>query len=454
MGPTTDAWIDGTDLIVDLRVRKMWEPDIEDVLNAQMPLGGSIEGTALKTIFQKSYDGIKVLKKEIIDDLELYAGALTTIPAAWNLRGTAKSKSLSNNSVPTMCSQIMKSLNINSEGGDTIKKSVISVSDAFETIQAEINEALDDKYGTKTDWGVQRDCYIAYTTPDFVVISTYDGDMFQIPYTRADNGKGDIDVTLADPVPADLQLITKALNESEWMVKSIKPDKGGNILTDKIPEGMDKTFVEQVKGLKDEGKDFIKSILGIEDTELKKAVCTSCGASMKKDAKECPDCGESVSKSLEVNSPTGGTTMEKDVMTKEVVQKMIKEETGELQKTVTNLTEENESLKKRLDKSDEKTVKKTNKELLSKSLDLHKKLDKDMTPEQESDLVKEIKADLEKDHGSELVERDIKAMTKAVEKIPAHELPFTGSKVQKELSDKYAQQAAEGRAKIEKMGTK
>jgi ribosomal protein L40E len=238
------------------------------------------------------------------------------------------------------------------------------------------------------------------------------------------------------------------------MVKSIKPDNGGDKLKDKIPEGMDKTFVEQVKGLKDEGKDFIKSILGIEDTELKKAVCASCGASMKKDAKECPDCGESVSKSLEINSPTGGTTMEKDAITKEVVQKMIKEETGELQKTVTNLTEENESLKKRLDNSDEKTVKKTNKELLSKSLDLHKKLDKDMTPEQESDLVKEIKADLEKDHGSELVERDIKAMTKAVEKIPAHELPFTGSKVQKELADKYAQKAAEGRAAIEKMGTK
>ena len=77
-----------------------------------------------------------------------------------------------------------------------------------------------------------------------------------------------------------------------------------------------------------------------------------------------------------------------------------------------------------------------------------------MTPEQESDLVKEIKTDLEKDHGSELVERDIKAMTKAVEKIPAHDLPFTGAKIQKELSDKYAQKAAEGRAIIEKMGTK
>ena len=82
----------------------------------------------------------------------------------------------------------MKSLNINSKGGDTIKKSVVSVNDAFETIQAEINEALDDKYGTQVnnDWGsyVHRDCYIAYTTPDFVIISTYDGDMFQIPYTR------------------------------------------------------------------------------------------------------------------------------------------------------------------------------------------------------------------------------------------------------------------------------
>ena len=36
-------------------------------------------------------------------------------------------------------------------------------------------------------------------------------------------------------------------------------------------------------------------------------------------------------------------------------------------------------------------------------------------------------------------------MTKALEKIPAHDLPFTGAKIQKELSDKYAQKAAEVR---------
>ena len=319
-----------------------------------------------------------------------------------------------------------------SKGGDNIKKSVISVDDAFETIQAEINEALDDKYGQKTDWGVSRDCYIAYTTPDFVVISTFDNDMFQIPYTRNDNGKGDIDVTLSDPVPADLQLITKALNESKWMVKSIKPTNRGDKLKDKeenIPEDLDKTFVEKVKGLTDESKTYFKTLLGVKD--------------------------ETIEKTVEPTSPTtGGTEMEKDVMTKETVQKMIKEETGELTKTVTDLKEENTSLKKRLDKSDEKVMKKTNKELLTKSVNLHKKLKKDMTPEEESDLVKEIKTDLEKEHGSELVERDIKTMTKALEEIPAHDLPFTGSKIQKELSDKYAQKAAEGRAAIEKMGTK
>jgi hypothetical protein len=56
-----------------------------------------------------------------------------------------------------MCSQILNSININSKGGDMIKKSVISVDDAFETIQAEINEVLDDKYGKQTDWGVSSD---------------------------------------------------------------------------------------------------------------------------------------------------------------------------------------------------------------------------------------------------------------------------------------------------------
>jgi len=42
-------------------------------------------------------------------------------------------------------------------------------------------------------------------------------------------------------------------------------------------------------------------------------------------------------------------------------------------------------------------------------------------------------------------------MTKSLEKIPAHETPFTGSVKEKDLADKYAQKAAEGRAEIEKM---
>jgi hypothetical protein len=343
-----------------------------------------------------------------------------------------------------------------SKGGDTIKKTVISVDDAFETIQAEINEALDDKYGTTTDWGVSRDCYIAYTTPDFVVVSTYDSDIFQIPYTRADNGKGDIDVTLADPVPADLQLITKALKESKWMVKSIKPENGGDKLKDKIeniPEGMDKTFVEKVKGLGDEGKDFIKGLLtkaGDVDTDTVK--CPDCGALNATDAKFCDQCGASMKgtdTSKSIDKTKGGEPMQK-----EDVQKMLNERDSKFEKTLKEKDEKIKSLETRLDNSDEKVMKKTNKELLSKSLELHKKLKKDMTPEEESTLVNEIKTDLEEDNGSAFIERDIKTMEKALEELPAHDLPFTGGKIQKELSDKYAQQAAEGRAKIEKMGTK
>ncbi len=93
---------------------------------------------------------------------------------------------------------------------------------------------------------------------------------------------------------------------------------------------------------------------------------------------------------------------------------------------------------KRLDSSDEETEKETKKELLTKSLDLHKKLKKDMTPEEESDLVKEIKADLEKDHGTELVERDIKSMTKALDQVPAHDPPHLNDEIKKQQADEKA----------------
>ena len=99
-------------------------------------------------------------------------------------------------------------------------------------------------------------------------------------------------------------------------------------------------------------KNSSKAYLELKILKLKRPHVPVVEHLCMKIVKHRPDCGESVSKSLEVNSPTtGGTNMEKycnnrGVMTKEIVQKMIKEETGELQKTVTTLTEENESLKK------------------------------------------------------------------------------------------------------------
>ena len=46
-----------------------------------------------------------------------------------------------------------------------------------------------------------------------------------------------------------------------------------------------------------------------------------------------------------------------------------------------------------------------------------------MTPEEESNLVKEIKTDLEKTNGVQLVERDITVYKKALTKIPTGPLP-------------------------------
>ena len=175
IGPVTDAWVDTKKVLwVNLKVRKEWETTIKDLVDSGTRLGGSIQGAATEILTD---DGSGIQK---INDVFLTKAALTDTPAAWDTRGTAQS--VSKICFGSMCSQIMKSLDYELKGGDMIKKSVISVDDAFETIQAEINEALDDKYGTKTDWGVSRDCYIAYTTPDFVIISTYDCDMFQIPY--------------------------------------------------------------------------------------------------------------------------------------------------------------------------------------------------------------------------------------------------------------------------------
>ena len=94
IGPTTKAWVDGTDMIVDLRVRKMWEDHIKDLVDSETPLGGSIEGKATKMVNGQ------------IDQVKLVGGGLTDIPAAWNLRGSAKQSTCPGD----VCSQMRKTL--------------------------------------------------------------------------------------------------------------------------------------------------------------------------------------------------------------------------------------------------------------------------------------------------------------------------------------------------------
>ncbi|MBZ2166306.1 hypothetical protein [Methanobacterium spitsbergense] len=319
-------------------------------------------------------------------------------------------------------------------GGDKIKKTVLSVNDAFETIQAEINGELDKKYGTPNQWGgFNRDCYLQYTSPDSIFVSSdwdisSSDDLYTIPYTREDDGTGNMKVKLGDPVRADLQFVTKALQESKWMIKAVKPNGGGKLTkTENIPEGMDETFVDKVKGLGDEGKEFIKGVLGIEKNEPEPTITEP-----------------------EPSEPTVG--VQKGMISKLDVTKMLDERDSKFEKTLKEKDEKIKSLETRLDSSDETDLKKTKKNLLTKSLDLHKKLEPDMTPEQESDLVKEIKADLEKDIGPELVKRDIKTMTKSLEGRPAHELPFTGGHKQKGLGDKYNDEIKEVQKSLDEQG--
>jgi hypothetical protein len=435
IGPTTDVWIKDTDLIVDLRVRKMWEDEIEDILNSRLPLGGSIEGTALKTVFQKSIEGEYVLQKEIIDDIKLFAGALTTIPAAWNLRGSAKSKKLCTHS---MCHQIQKSLDMKNLGITKIKKSdyelnksigdgtisVIDTDGSFESLRADIDEALSAKYADSEQSGM-RGCYIEYTFPDSVVVEPWVGDdTYVIPYTRGPNGD---DIILGDPQPAETQIVTKmikefeATNDLEKMMKAFN-DKGGNRLTKNKDEGL----IEKIKGLWDSDKlDFMKTNEPIEPT--------------KSEPKE------------------EGEPVEKTAMSKEDIQKMIDDgvdaKTKDMKKSLETITSENKSLK--------------HKSLMTKALDLHKKLnptqegETDITEEEFMKSLKEDMVDKEdplfneksfEENPDLFVKTEIRSMEKSLKRTPEGDLPNLDSKSLDKEATANAEKAKEMRKDLDKMG--
>ena len=430
IGPTTKAWREETDMFVDLRVRKMWEEEIKDLIASGTPLGGSIEGKATKSIISKDSG------KPLIDGVKLYGGALTDIPAAWNLRGSAREKTCSG----SLCGQLKKSLGIKDSEVNNVKKSVINVEEAYESVRDDINEALDKKYGQKMEGGwVDRKCYLRYTMPDSIIISTYSGDLYQIPYTRDTTMENE--VQLSDPVPATDQIVTKMIEKSAWTLKSNKPI-GDDKLTDKdksIPEGMDKDFVQKIKDAGEDGKEFIKGLLGIDadpdpDPELAKNTGTS---------------NDDILKRLD--------TLEQNDYKKDKVIKTLK-------KDITNKDELIKSQGETIKTLTDKDTNKEHKALVTKALDLTKTIDKETKIKDETSLFKSIELGENEEDDSKFTKDEIEADPDAVLKthikalkiaskhIAAGELPNTNDTTLNTIKSADEKKMKELEKSIENMG--
>lgn len=425
IGPVTDSWLEKNSetnieqVWVDLRVRKEWKKTIKDLVDSGTALGGSVYGSATEVLPD---DGSGVRK---INDVFIARAALTDTPAAWDTRGTAKAvKSLCSGS---MCKQIVKSLKKEVE----VDYMTRNDDESYEALSEKIRAAINSKFSM----GDHGRYWVRRTWPDAVIAESFDDDkLYEIPYTVDSAGE----IELKDPVEVETQYVEKQAKFYEAMFKDINKNRGDNLPENEIiiPEGvdLDKSIAEKIKAQGDKGKEFIKGLLGIGE----EPAGGTPGGNPTPAAEPEPT----------NEPPTGGETVE---VTKTMIKKMIDEKTGKLEKKVEDLETENKSLKKRLDDGDSENLEKTKKDLLAKSLELHKKQDPDMTPEQEAELFKEIKADLDTENGVALVKRDIKTITKSLETIPAHPIPFTtGGEVKKSDIMKKNQEARE---KLEKRGT-
>ena len=397
IGPTTDAWIEGNDMFVDLKVRKMWEEEIQDLLDSGTPLGGSIEGRATRRITKK----VNGINKTLIDGVKLRGGALTDMPAAWNLRGTARE---ANTCEHSLCGQIKKSLDSDFEIKKEAQIVALDESASYEAHREKLRAAINEKYPDKPSFWIRN------TWPTAVIAEFYeDNQNYVIPYNLDENGE----ISLGKPREADKIWIAKMAKFYEEMLKDMR----GDTLTEvEIPEGVDLTQedVTKIKSLKDKGVDFIKAILGVEEQDPKD-----------------PD------------PDTGGGVMEK-TLTEEDIKKMINEkvekETSELKKTVKTLTKENKELKK--DKADD-----IHKALVKTAIEYSQKLDEDTEIIDEESLMKALESEFSEDELTEAPDTCIKAYNKglkiALQKMPDGDVPkITDKPIQKEI-DKLKEQGDE-----------
>lgn len=427
IGPYTAAWVENDELWVKARVKPSMTKEIKEDIDTGVRYGGSIRGELLEGY----QDGdIRRIQKVL-----LLEGSLTPMPANFKTLGTARGIQKE----CTLCSQIFKSIerkyNVQ-KGGDSIT-AARNESDSYEALSSKIRAAINNKFslGDRSRFWVRR------TWPDAVIAESFDDDkLYEIPYSIDENGE----VVLGEPKEADTQYVEKMTKFYESMLKDVQNIKSknksrGDNLTDKtasIPEGMDESFVEKLKSVGEDGKQFIKGLLGFD----------------KEDPKEPGTTVDPTGDPLKKEKEKGDDVLTKDTLSKEDVEQLITKSNEPLIEKIGTLETENKSLKDRLDKSDEKTEKTMKKDLLKKAIELNKKLNKDMTPEEEAELVKTIKDDLEKDNGIELVQRDVQVMSKALEFIPEGDRPFMHDPDMKKQADAHAKSASETRERLDKRG--
>lgn len=101
-------------------------------------------------------------------------------------------------------------------------------------------------------------------------------------------------------------------------------------------------------------------------------------------------------------------------------------------------------------KSDKNATKKA--ALLKDAMEYHKKINKDMTPDEEKTLKSRIEEDLEGENGIILIEREIDTLKSNAQHVTHQKMPFGGEGEFKEKQDKHAIRAKKNKEKIANMG--
>lgn len=393
IGPTVDAWRDDTNMMVRVRVRKKWENEIKDLIASGTPLGGSLEGRATKVIPEKG-------NKRVIDGVKLYGGALTDIPAAWNLRGSVKE---SKDCPGSLCTQIFKSL----DGGEMmeidLKKAVTAVHQAgYDNIMKLVKAGKVDREGS---WSKPN-------AEDFKDVKAYS----LMCLGKDPEGDPDLAGTYGYPCGTEGMVSRAAVITAKQAASGSRgaPNRPEiAAAADRILAEIDKTKEKEEEKSMSKEEDIMEKD---EKTTLKKVL------SVLKDVKEMLTktvTSESIEKDDEVEKTVDSNVDYEDILKRldALEQKEYKQE-----KVIKSLKEENEALKKQ--RAKERTDK-----LIKKAFENYQKLNPDKKDATEKTMMDEIAKEftteeLEKDFDN-CIRTVIKSQELAMKRIPVGDLPNT-----------------------------